>query len=134
MNFAARFLLTFSLFMFTFDFAYAQSRLTETLPQGTYGIPQGDLILRDSPPGYLFLKGNEIGRIPQGLPLIVEERQDIRTLFGNQEWIRVRPANPSANVGATTGWLYNGQIQTNDGLQTPYVEIVPSIPSVQSGN
>lgn len=85
---------------------------------------RGNLILRESPPSGLFLsKGPIIGSIPGGEQVEVVERKEVRTLFGTQEWLRVRSAdkeNPELS-----GWVFNGKIELEDGTVLPYLTVVP---------
>lgn len=73
---------------------------------------QGNLIIRDSPPGWFALKGNQIGTLSSGQQVVIEERRNVKDLFGEQEWLKIR--DPERGV---TGWVYNGK--TRNGI--PYI-------------
>lgn len=73
---------------------------------------QGNLIIRDSPPGWFALKGNQIDVLRQGQKVVVEERRNVKDLFGEQEWLKIRDPE-----GRVSGWVYNGTTK----LGTPYI-------------
>ncbi len=79
-------------------------------------MAQGNLIIRDSPPGWFSFKGKQIDVLRQGQKVVVEKRRNVKDLFGEQEWLKIRDPE-----GRFSGWVYNGTTE----LGTRYIDIVP---------
>lgn len=68
--------------------------------------PNGELPLRDSPPGFFSGKGEQIGVIRPGQEYIVLEKKTVPSIFGNEEWLRIQ-ALPGTD-GGQSGWTFSG--------------------------
>jgi hypothetical protein len=70
--------------------------------------PQGELPLREAPPGLFTGKGSQIGVVQPGADYIVIERKYVPSIFGGEEWLKVQPAGPPGAGGITSGWALGG--------------------------
>ncbi len=66
-------------------------------------VAKGNLIIRDSPPGWFALKGKPIGTLSPEQQVVIEERRKVKDLFGEQEWLKIHDPK-----GKFSGWVYNG--------------------------
>jgi hypothetical protein len=102
----------------TFAFSgYPQDRIPPD--PGAVVSPNGDLPLRANPPGFFSGKGEVIGTIEPADNLIVLEQRTVPSIFGNQQWLKVQPVQPTPDSNA--GWVYSGpanQMQ-NFTVQSP---------------
>ena len=74
---------------------------------------QGNLIIRDSPPGWFALKGKQIGTLKPEQQVVIEERRKVNDLFfDEQEWLKIRDQQ-----GRISGWVYNGETEKGPYIQ-----------------
>jgi len=111
-----------SIFFFTFVIG---SHMSAQAQLGL-GEANGSLSLRTNPPSGLFYKkGSQIGTISKGERFIVEDRTEVDTLFGAQEWLKVhKMSSEKADAAWSNGWIYNGSRMTKKGTFEPYVGMI----------
>lgn len=119
------FMVTLGVVLFTSNVALSQD-IVSGWAGPIYGVTTGALTLRESPPSGLFYrKGDAIDILDKGTSLRIEERKILNTIFGQQEWLRVGPAEEDNSSDARSGWVYNGQFETDLGTISPYIEPAP---------
>jgi hypothetical protein len=97
---------------------YAQDRISPN--PGAVVAPNGDLPLRANPPGFFSGKGEVIGTIQPSDNFIVLEQRTVPSIFGNQQWLKVQPVQPTPDSNA--GWVYSGPV---DQMQNFTVQSQP---------
>ena len=97
---------------------FVAAGLTPAIGQSDRATAKGELTVRASPPSPLFKqRGSVVGTLEKGEQVVVEDRLELRGLFGSEQWVKVRP--PSGQLGWTTGWVYNGEISEGNPYLSP---------------